>query len=72
MDKPLDRLKGLMREKRVTYDMAARALTCSLGALSNKLNGKTEFTVSEIFALLGLLNLTSDDIREYFFMEETC
>jgi len=66
-NQPLDRLKGLMREKRVTYDMAARQCACSLGALSNKLNGKSAFTVFEMFAFMSLLDLTADDIKWYFY-----
>lgn len=63
----MNKLKGRMREYGVTVQMAADAAACSKGAMSNKLNGISEFTVSEMFALLGLLNLTADDIKEYFY-----
>jgi transcriptional regulator with XRE-family HTH domain len=68
-----NKLRDRMKECGVSRELAADACRCSVPTIHNKMNGKTEFTVSEIFALLGLLNLTSDDIREYFFMEEeTC
>ena len=62
----MNKLKGRMREYQVTVQIAADACHISKGAMSNKLNGVSKFTVNEMFAMMGLLGLTSDDIKEYF------
>ena len=61
------KIKGRMRECQVTVQKAADVCGISKGAMSNKLNGHSEFTVKEMFAMLGLLRLTADNIKEYFY-----
>ena len=45
----------------------AKKINLSHQALYNKLNGKTEFTLSEITALCGLLNISTKKRDEIFF-----
>jgi len=65
-----DKLKGRMKERRVTYQRAAEQCGCGTGTMINKLNGRTTFTVNEMFALMSLLDLNAEDIREYFYDSE--
>lgn len=60
------KLKGLMRELDITVIQAAAACGISVGAMSNKLNGKSDFTVNEMLIMMDLCQLTLEDIREYW------
>lgn len=62
-----DNLKGLIRAKGLTYDKVSEELNCTVSSLSNKLNGKYEFTESEIGKMLKILDIPDDDITGYFF-----
>lgn len=48
----------------------ANRLEISVGSLSNKLNGKTEFTLSEARKLAFLLGISRKDIIEFFYANE--
>lgn len=60
-------LRGAIRAKFKTQEAFAKALDISPCGLSNKLNGKTEWTAGEIRLACDLLGLIADDIPKYFF-----
>lgn len=60
-------LRGAIRAKFKTQEAFAKALGISPCGLSNKLNGKTEWTVAEIRLGCALLGLSAEDIPSYFF-----
>lgn len=60
-------LRGLIRGTFRTQELFAHALGISPCALSNKLNGKSEWTASEIRIACNVLGLTPDQIPQYFF-----
>jgi len=60
------KLRGRMIEKGYTGKSVAEELGITEHALSNKLTGKSEFTLKEIIAICNLLECTVD----YFFDPE--
>ena len=60
-----DKLKGLMREKKITQENLALKLNISLQSLNSKLNGKSSFTLDEVRILISYLEIK--DIKAYFF-----
>lgn len=67
MYRELVELKGLMREKKVTYENLAEHLKMSISAFSNKINGKSVFSVSEANAIIMFLDIPKEKIYVYFF-----
>lgn len=63
----LKELKTLLFNQKKTYREIASRLNMGTNTFSNKLNGKTSFTVREIEKLVEILNLSPDDIVKYFF-----
>lgn len=59
------KVKGRMREKGLTQAMVAKWLGLSAQAFSNKINGKTDFKLSELEALCKILEIS--DPSAYFF-----
>lgn len=59
------KVKGRMREKGLTQAMVAKRLGLSTQAFSSKVNGKTDFKLSELEALCGILEIS--DPSAYFF-----
>lgn len=63
--------KNLILSKATALDMQVADLASALGihpsTMSQKLNGKTEFTIGEADALKNVLNLTNDEINDIFF-----
>lgn len=60
-------LKGRIIAKGFTQADIARKLGISKTAFNNKLNGKSEFTASEIKTLVTVLDI--DDVAAYFFCQ---
>lgn len=60
-------LKGKIVEKFGTIKNFAEKIGTDKGTISNKLNGRIDFTVSEIFIWSNALNIQSEDYRYYFF-----
>lgn len=60
-------LRGLIRERFGTQAAFADAINVSACAVSMKLNGKSEWSASEIRKACEVLNLTNDQIPHYFF-----
>lgn len=64
-----NKLKGLLREKGISYVVLASKINLSVAGLSNKINRKKEsdFTVAEITRIRDYLALSKDDITLIFF-----
>lgn len=60
-------LKGLMREKKVTYVTMSKYLNMALSAFSNKINGNSVFNIIEINKICKKLNIDKSNIPYYFF-----
>lgn len=61
------RLKGRIVEKYGTQEQFAKALDVSTNSLSLKMNGKTGFSQRDIERWRALLDITTDEIGDYFF-----
>lgn len=60
------KLKGRIVEKYSNQSNFAEALGCSERTLSLKMNGKRPWKQQEILTAIRLLDLTENDIQEYF------
>ena len=67
MDLDYSKLKGRITEKFSAQYLFARAMGWSSRTASLKLNGLVAWKQTEISKALILLNLTEDDIGDYFF-----
>ena len=65
--KELVKLKGILLEKKITYQELANNLEMSTSAVSNKINGFSVFTVAEINSICELLQIPIEEIPNYFF-----
>lgn len=64
------KLLGKMREKNITQEKLAKELNLQAPTLSQKINNKAHFKQSEIFKIIKLLNIDSNEIGEYFFIQK--
>lgn len=64
-----NKLKGLLREKGISYNMLADTVKLSVAGLSNKINKKngSDFTITEVIRIKNYLNLLNEDICLIFF-----
>lgn len=60
-------LKGLLRQKKITYETLAKYLKMSLSALSNKINGKSVFNILEVERISSFVGIERELIPVYFF-----
>ncbi len=60
-------LKGLLREKKINYEVLATTLQMSLSALSNKINGKSIFNILEVNKIAEFIGIEKEKISYYFF-----
>lgn len=65
-----NKLKGKIREVCGTQEKFALALERTDTTINNKLNNKTYFTQDEISKAIEVLNITSEEIYEYFFNQK--
>jgi DNA-binding Xre family transcriptional regulator len=63
----LNELKGKMRAEGHTLRSLAPKIGMSIATLSLKLNGLSDFTSTEIFAICNELHIDYKDIGKYFF-----
>ncbi len=63
-------LQKIMKEERVSKQMAAKALGINRESLRQRLKGATEFTLREIELISELLSLNEKQIRLIFFEEK--
>lgn len=60
----IDHIRGLIRENRLTVRETARYLNLSEAGFYNKLNGISEFTVSEVQKLSELFKVPIAELLE--------
>lgn len=65
-----NKLKGRIVEKFGTQAEFAKSFECSERTLSLKMNGKIPWKQTEIVKAIKLLELSENDIQEYFFTLE--
>lgn len=63
----LKKLKVKLFTKNLTYEDVSRVLKISVPTFSNKINGKNEFTLSEVTKLSIYLNLSKEEKEDIFF-----
>lgn len=63
-----NKLKGLLREKGISYNMLANTINLSVAGLSNKINRKkgSDFTITEVIRIKNYLNLLNEDVYLIF------
>ena len=61
------KLKEILFKRQMNMGSLAEAIGMSGSALSNKTNGKTQFTVKEALDIQNVLGLTDDERNEVFF-----
>lgn len=61
-------LKGKIRGAGKTYFDVARELEIGVNTLSNKLNGRSDFTASEIATIASMLELSCDELIQCFLL----
>lgn len=62
-----NKLRGRIVEKYGSQTKFAKAMNWSERTLSKKINGKISWKQTDICAAIKLLELSEDDIQEYFF-----
>ena len=63
------KLRGGIRECRLTQKELAEAIGINKATLSSKLNGHFAFSIDEVLAISRVLNIPKAEIGEYFFTE---
>ena len=63
----LNQLRGLVAAKRLHAEDIASALGISAATYYRKLNGASDFSLSEVSALIKFLGLTPDEANKLFF-----
>ena len=66
MARPFRKLRVRIMEKGMSHADAAQTIDCSPCAFSIKLNGKTNFTQSEMYALSDALDFPPEEFHLYF------
>lgn len=64
-----ERIKNLIKEKKVTKEYVAKRIGITNKKLENKLEGKEEFYISEIIELTKIFNLNIEECAKIFFDE---
>lgn len=67
MTRSYNKLIGRIKELGLTQYDLAKKINVNKSTLSNKLNGKSEFTVKEIDDICRELNISNAEIGLYFF-----
>lgn len=62
-----DKLKGLMREKRITQAQLADKIGIKPCTINQKLNGKRYLTLDEAEIIADVLGIETGDFGKYFF-----
>lgn len=61
------KLRGKIRECNLSQEQLAKAIGINKGSLSSKLNGQYAFTTKEIDSICKTLDISNDEIGDYFF-----
>lgn len=64
-----DRLKALMKIRKIKMSFLAKELKISYNTLTKKLNGQIEFNISEMWIIKDVLELDTKLCDEVFFNE---
>ena len=62
----LDKLRGLLAEKKTTYEQCAKAIGISKYQFSRKMTGITQFWIDEVIDLCLFLKLSKEEIYTIF------
>ena len=65
--KELSKLKGLLREKNITYKKIASLIGINYTTFSDKINGYSVFTLNETNNIIQQLQIGKNEIYDYFF-----
>lgn len=65
--KEQSKLKGLLREKNITYKKIASLIGINYTTFSDKINGYSDFTLNEANNIIQQLQIGKDEIYDYFF-----
>lgn len=65
-----DKLRERVREKYESEALFAKQLNISLHALTQKLDNRLQFTHNEILKAVHVLEISGEEIYEYFFDEK--
>lgn len=65
--KELIKLKGLMREKKISYNKLAKLIGINITTFSDKINGYSVFSLLEVDKIIKTLEIEIEKISEYFF-----
>jgi len=60
-------LKGLLRERKTTYQKAAKILGMATNTFANRINGYSPFDAFEMDRLAEYFKIDTADIGKYFF-----
>ncbi len=60
-------LKGILRERKINYEILAKHLKISISAVSNKINGKTVFDILEANKICKFVGISKENVGIYFF-----
>ncbi len=60
-------LKGLLKEKKITYEIISRAMNITISSFSDKINGKSIFNIDEAKFIIDYLGIKTDMIPKYIF-----
>lgn len=66
----LSKLKGLLAEKGITVKELSSYLSISRQAMSNKINGKTDFSLDDVVKIAKYMGLSDEDVH-YIFLNTT-
>jgi len=61
------KLSEVIQSKGLKLEFIAKSIGISVGSMSNKMNGKTNFKLPEVQKLKELLNLSAKEAYEIFF-----
>ena len=68
MNKPL--MKSVIARNKDTQQALAQALKLTQSGISNRINGKVDFRLSEIECIRKRYNLTAEEIANIFFTRD--
>ena len=61
------KLKGLIREKKLTQEEVAKEIGIAYSTFNLKINANAYFSQDEIYNIANLLEIPKDKIYDYFF-----
>ena len=61
------RLAEIIQSKGLKLEFVAKSIGISVGSMSNKMNGKTDFKLPEVQKLMELLGLSIAEAYDIFF-----